>query len=59
MVGYVAGGLFGQPLLGAALGAGAGELFGNIYGHRVATNPYVQQSLSIPKDFRPKGMMGQ
>ena len=57
MAGYVAGGMFGQPLLGAGIGAGLGEIFGNIYGKRIARNPTVQQSISVPPDFRPTGMM--
>ena len=46
--GYLVGSAFGSPLVGAALGAGAGELFGNMYAKRLATNPSVQRAASIP-----------
>jgi hypothetical protein len=52
MTGYVVGGMFGQPLLGAGIGAGLGELGGSLYAKRLATNPKVQQAVSIPKDYR-------
>jgi hypothetical protein len=52
MTGYVVGGMFGQPLLGAGIGAGLGELGGSMYARRLATNPKVQQAISIPKDYR-------
>lgn len=48
--GYVIGSTMGNPLIGAAIGAGAGELFGNMYAKRLATNPSVQRSASIPQD---------
>jgi uncharacterized membrane protein len=52
MTGYVVGGMFGQPLLGAGIGAGLGELGGSLYARRLATNPNVQRAVSVPKDYR-------
>lgn len=52
MTGYVVGGMFGQPLLGAGIGAGLGEIAGSMYAKRLATNPKVQQAISVPKDYR-------
>ena len=52
MTGYVVGGMFGQPLLGAGIGAAGGEILGNLYARRLASNPKVQQSISVPKDYR-------
>lgn len=52
MTGYVVGGMFGQPLLGAGIGAGLGELGGSMYAKRLASNPKVQQAVSVPKDYR-------
>lgn len=52
-VGYGVGSLFGQPLLGAAIGAAGGELAGGMLGSRIAGSPAWQRALSVPKDFRP------
>lgn len=53
--GYGIGMMFGQPYLGAVTGSVLGELAGSAYAKRLATNPKVQQAISVPKDFR--GMM--
>lgn len=52
LTGYVVGGMFGQPLVGAAVGGALGEFGGRWYGNRLATNPAVQKSIAIPEDFR-------
>ena len=48
MAGWLAGSTFGMPFIGASVGAGAGELLGNVYAKRLATNPSTQRAASIP-----------
>jgi hypothetical protein len=51
-IGYALGSAAGMPLLGAVVGAGAGNLLSGFAGKRMAT-PAYQLANAIPQDFRP------